>query len=167
MTEDNQEEDILLKLSMAGKSLRINPKDAPQLPEQQLQSSPSTAPAATPTDLQLPASSSQVARAQTQHQPQREVNTVVPPANTPPPTEEAQDAILRTLSMKPKDYTAATPTLAEIKSIQPPRGVHSQTAEEATSNKPYVSSEHEIEKVKKLAQNIYGSDMVTRKVRKK
>jgi len=168
LPEDNQEEDILLKLSLAGKSLRISPKDAPQLPEQQPQSSQPTAPAATLTDSQPPASSSQVAKtqAQGQYQPQREVNTIVPPANTPPPTEEAQDDILRKLTMRAKDYEAPKPEISKEPSPQSQLGSISQTSAEAQYNRPYVSSEHEIEKVKELAQTIIGSDIVAKKVKK-
>jgi len=169
LTQDNPEEDILLKLSMAGKSLRMKPSDAPTMPEQQSSPlSPSPAPAQAPQPAPPVQSPSQLAaRQQTVHQPQRETNTVVPPANTPPKTEAAQDDILRKLTMKPKDYTAATLTVAQVKEIRPPPGMYYQTPEEARSNKPYVSADPDIERVRKMAQNIIGSDMVQKRLRKK
>lgn len=172
MTQDNQEDDdILLKLSMAGKSLRIKPSEAPELPEQKPSSQPtplpqpvSSSPSSPPP---VPSSSPQIAKPSTVHQPQRETNTIVPPANTPPKSEEAQNDILRKLTMKPKDYTAASPTIAQVKNMQHPSTHSYQTPEEAKSNKPYVSSHPEVEQVRKLAQNIYGSDMVQKRLQKK
>ena len=105
-------------------------------------------------------------RPQLTPQPQREANTVVPPANTPPQSEEAQEDILRKLTMKPKDYTLFTPTVAQVKGISSPSHSY-QTPEEAHSNRPYVSSNPDVEKVRKLAQNIYGSDMVQKRLQKK
>ena len=162
MTDQNADEDILLKLTMPGKSLRIDPKDAPQMPVQQpteqetplaQQSSQSQ-----PTPAQQPFSQQQT-KLQDSFQPQREASTIVPPANTPPPTEEAQEDILRKLTMKPKDYMTATPTIGELKEIRPPPGSIYQTPEEIRSNKPFVSTDLEIERVKKMAQNIIGSDI--------
>ncbi len=169
--EQNEDDDILLKLTMPGKSLRMNPKDAPQMPEQRhlqqpIPSSPSPAQAPQPVSpVQSP--SHIVARQQAEYQPQRETNTIVPPANTPPKTEEAQEDILRKLTMKSKEYVSASPTSSQAKEIRPPPGMYYQTAEESRINKPYVSSDHEVERVRKLTQNIYGSDMVQKRTQKK
>ncbi len=162
MTQENPDEDILLKLSMAGKSLRMKPQDAPQMPpaqpaQQLSQSIPAQSQPITSTQSTL----------QSIHQPQRETNTVVPPANTPPQSEEAQDDILRKLTMKPKEYVAATPTIGQVKDVRPPPGYVYQTPEEIRSNKPFVSTDSEVERVKKMAQNIYGSDMVQNRLKKK
>ena len=162
MTQDDQDHDILLKLTMPGKNLRTNPKDAPQLPDQPKPDAQPPQPPSQPTPTQDTS-----AQTQPHLQPQRETNTIVPPANTPPPTSEAQDDILRKLTMKPKDYTIASPTIAQVKDIHPPQTHSYQTPEEARSNKPYVSSDSEIERVRKLALNIYGTDLVQKKIQNK
>lgn len=163
MSQDqNQEEDILLKLTMPGKSQRIDPKDAPKLPEQtnlSQQPSPISQPSQQPAAL---AHSSMQ-----QPEPQKEINTIVPPANTPPVSEEAQEDILRKLTMKSKEYELAAPDTPREKEIRPPPGMVYQTPAEIKSNKPYVSTEHEIERVKNLARNIYGTDLVQKRTQKK
>lgn len=189
MTENNQDEDLLLKLSMAGKSLRTQPQDAPKLPEQQQNSQPvqdsssqlsptssiqqtlsqpaseqPSSPAPVPASISpsSPPKSSEV------YQPQRETNTIVPPANTPPTTEAAQEDILRRLTMKPKNYEAPQPASSTPQQdIRPPPGYIYQTPEEVKSNKPYVSTESEVERVRNLARNIYGSDVVQKRTQKK
>ena len=172
MTEHNAEEDILLKLTMPGKSLRMDPKDAPQTPFSTPEQQPTSAvqPTAQPLSQQTlnsqPATQHQ-AKQQDHFQPQRETNTIVPPANTPPQSEEAQEDILKKLTMKPKEYVTATPTVGQVKEIRPPPGYIYQTPEEIRSNKPFVSTDHEVERVKKIAQNIIGSDMVQNRLKKK
>lgn len=182
MTEHNQDEDILLKLSMAGKSSRTRPQDAPELPEQQQNSqpapsvqqtlqqpvseqllSPAPASASAPTSLPSQPKSPEV------YQPQRETNTIVPPANTPPQGEQAQEDILRKLTMKPKNYEAPrhASSSQHQEDIRPPPGYIYQTPEEVKSNKPYVSTESEVERVRNLARNIYGSDVVQKRTQKK
>ncbi|MDP1694621.1 MAG: hypothetical protein Q8L34_03710 [Candidatus Woesearchaeota archaeon] len=172
MTENNADEDILLRLTMPGKSLRIDPKDAPQMPapKPMQQPSPLSQPSSQP--LPHPVSAPQQTlqphvKPQEHFQPQRETNTILPPANTPPPTEEAQEDILKKLTMKPKEYVSATPTVGQVKEIRPPPGYIYQTPEEIRSNKPFVSSDAEVERVKKMAQNIIGSDMVQNRLKKK
>lgn len=173
MTDQNADDDILLKLTMPGKSLKIDPKDAPQMPapEPTQQPTPAAQPidpsVSQPTSAHQQPSTQQQTKLQNSFQPQREASTIVPPANTPPATEEAQEDILRKLTMKPKEYAAATPTIGQVKNIRPPPGYIYQTPEEIRSNKPFVSTDLEIERVKKMAQNIIGSDLVQNRLRKK
>ncbi len=167
----SQDEDILLKLAMPGKSQRIDLKDAPQLPEQkqtpEQQPHPTSSQPQVLQDSQQSLQTSEIKQTPSASQPSRETNTVAPPANTPPPSAEAQDTILRKLSMKPKDSLIAPSASSQERTLGSPPGHISQTPEEMRCNKPYVSSDHEIERVKKLAQNIYGSDMVQKRIRKK
>src|SRR3989344_2052214 len=163
----NQDEDILLKLSMAGKSLRMKPSEAPALPEEQtpvqqtLQSQPQPSVPAAPQPAVVPTPLPVQPGSQPTYQPQRDTSTVVPPANTPPQSEEAQEDILRKLTMKPKPYEVVAPEMLRETSPEPKKfGVFTQTPEEARSNKPYVSSDSEVDRVRKLAQNIYGSDAI-------
>ena len=170
MTQENSDEDILLKLSMGGKSLRMKPQDAPQLPTTQpiQQTLPPQPAPVQQQPVASPAPAPVVSRQPT-YQPQRETNTVVPPANTPPQSEEAQEDILRKLTMKPKQYEVIAPEMPKETASAAPKvfGVFTQTPEEARSNKPYVSSDNEVDRVRKLAQNIYGSDMVQNRLKKK
>ena len=162
--EQSGDEDILLKLTMPGKNLRIDPKDAPKMHEEKPVASPTPV---EPQPVPEPTLSHATPIVQA-HQPQRETNTVVPPANTPPQTEAAQEGILRKLTMKPKQYEVFAPEMPkEEKNIRPSPGAIYQTPEEIRSNKPYVSSDPEIERVKKLAQNIYGTDLVQKRTQKK
>ena len=167
------EDDILLRLTMPGKSLRIDPRDAPKMPEQKpvqqtLQSSPPTSSQPAVAPAPSPISTPVQPRPQHTYQPQRETNTIVPPSNTPPQSEEAQEDILRKLTMRPKQYEVVAPEMPKETSTTPKTfGTFTQTPEEARSNKPYVSSDNEVERIKKMAQNIIGSDMVQNRLKKK
>ena len=72
-----------------------------------------------------------------------------------------------TLGKMSEETTVSVGNVGQVKDIRPPPGYIYQTPEEIRSNKPFVSSDAEVERVKKMAQNIIGSDMVQNRLKKK